>query len=233
MSYTIDHDPNGFGCMYQTKICALAHCRLNNLEYSHTDFKMIHHYTSVDVANEFIGFQNYPKADDNTIKLKYDAYLYDCDPDLYFNSKIIKEIRDNYYLNKKPENIYTNYIAIHIRRGDVNEINCADRYNTIEYYLNLIPKLIKLYPDKKLVVFSEGKINDFRYLEDEFDITIDLNTDEFKVFNYMVQADVLVIARSSYSYVAALLNVNKIHCDVLKNRVWFSKPKKEWLLVNP
>jgi len=231
MSYTIDIEPNGFGCMYQTKICALAYCKLNDIKYFHTDFKIIHHNTSVDDANRFIGFHNYPKADENTIKLKYDESLYNCNPDLYFNSNVIKEIRDNYYLNKKPKNIYTNYIAIHIRRGDVNEINCPDRFNSIEYYLNLIPKLIKLYPDKKLVVFSEGTINDFIYLEDEFDITIDLDTDGLKVFNSMVEADVLVIARSSFSYLAALLNPNKIHYDVLKNREWFSQPKKEWLVT--
>jgi len=47
----------------------------------------------------------------------------------------------------------------------------------------------------------------------------------------MVEADVLVIARSSFSYLAALLNPNKIHYDVLKNREWFSQPKKEWLVT--
>ena len=231
MNYTIDLIPNGFGCLYQTKICALAYCRLHSLNYRHTNFKSIHHWLNVKECNNFIGFDKYIKADDETIKLDYNIKLYDPDPDINFNENIMKEIRENYYTNIKPIVPYTNFLAIHIRRGDINIEFFRDRWNSDEYYSDLIRKLIVLYPDKKLVVFSQGSLNDFKYLTDEFDIIIDLNKNDLNTFHYMVKADILVIARSSFSYVAALLNENIIHADVLKNRVWHHRPKKDWVII--
>jgi len=102
-------------------------------------------------------------------------------------------------------------IAIHVRRGDVNE-DTSSRYVSDDWYFSLIAQLSKMYaPSADIHVFSslEGTWNSA-----DFDgyrkrgATVHLDGDPMEVWAHFVAADVLVMAKSSFSHVPALLNDN-------------------------
>ena len=77
--------------------------------------------------------------------------------------------------------------------------------------------------DFKLNIFSQGQPSDFQdFFEYEPDIFLD--EDEFKTFHSLVKADVLIMAKSSFSYLAGLLNEG----IVIYEPFWH-KPQRNWL----
>ena len=100
-------------------------------------------------------------------------------------------------------------IAIHIRRGDVKK-GMNDRYTNNNIYNVIIEKLIALYPNYKISIYSEGKLEDFHDIQNN-NIKIILNQSICQDFHSLVKAKVLVTAKSSFSYSAALLNENTVY----------------------
>jgi hypothetical protein len=146
-------------------------------------------------------------------------------------------------------------LAIHVRRGEQYAldsdrmlpnwyyVSCTLRFQAILRMLD-IPFICELYtevPTKKFEVTSEhhgisGRISenvtydpDMNHLED-FDTVPNLeryiNTDPVETLRRMATADALILSRSSYSYVAALLSQK---CIVIYYPFWHS-PMKEWLI---
>lgn len=102
-------------------------------------------------------------------------------------------------------------IALHARKGD------AAGHQSRESNLDsLKAKLLKIEKslsqqgvDYEIHLFSQGTPADFAALKDR-NVHFHLNTDLFETFHSLVTADVFVMARSSLSYAAALLNQNAI-----------------------
>jgi hypothetical protein len=148
-------------------------------------------------------------------------------------------------------------IAIHVRRGELFA-RYSDRMLPNSYYiavtLNLIcnlkkfgiPFVCELYteiPSKKFVVTpqhygimngikSDVMIDPERSALGDFDIIPNLisrvNLDPIETLKGMATADGLVMSRSSFSYVAALLNKNGI---IIYHPFWH-RPLKEWLILD-
>ena len=112
-------------------------------------------------------------------------------------------------------------IAIHIRRGDVEKDSYySKRYTDNEVYIKIIEKLQKKYDNCNICIFSEGtdgfdefrKMNNVKLLND---------LDILETFEYFCNADVLIIAKSSLSYLAGLYNKNpEIY---IEKSFWHSK----------
>lgn len=146
-------------------------------------------------------------------------------------------------------------LAIHVRRGELFAI-FGDRMLPNSYYVSCalrlvetlnkldIPFVCELYteiPSKPFVVTPqhhgiEGRIaGDIVFdpgmnrLED-FDIVPNLqrfiNDDPIDTLRRMATSDALILSRSSYSYVGAILNANGI---VIYHPFWHN-PMKEWLI---
>ena len=60
-------------------------------------------------------------------------------------------------------------------------------------------------------------------------LTLDLQEDIKNTFHAMVEADILIVAKSSFSYTAALLNKNKIIKNLIEN--WWHKPLESWTKI--
>ncbi|MEH2163380.1 MAG: hypothetical protein V7K38_20680 [Nostoc sp.] len=119
-------------------------------------------------------------------------------------------------------------IAIHIRRGDVIKDD-KDRYTANCFYTKIITQLSDLLNELELEhtfhLYSEGIIEEFSEFNDD-NIILHLNECPFTTFHHLVSADVLVMAKSAFSYSAALFSKGiKIYLPFQHRAL------KDWLVV--
>lgn len=205
--YTISGKRDGFGAQYQAIMSGIAYCNHMNYQYIHTPMKGVSHKENVEQLNQFIGIP--PNNDSVDITRKCSGEVHNAKkPSMYYTPEVLQKIRNYYYSTEKP-NINVPDIAIHIRRGDVGE-GYTKRFTSNTKYNELIDKVIKLYPEHKITIFSEGKEEDFEELKRE-NVTFCLNGDITETFHSLVKAKNLIMAKSSFSYSAALLNENRVY----------------------
>lgn len=157
-----------------------------------------------------------------SISLPFD--IVDRAPNIYY--KIVQDdIRRLYQESNKNKTLHLfkkNHmnIAIHIRvinhHDDQCEIkdfeNLEGRYEIHDHqYIILISKLKKLYPYSDVHIFSQPNIyKKYRSLTELEDVHIHINTDAIDTFHHFCSADILVISKSSFSYLAGIYNKNKV-----------------------
>jgi hypothetical protein len=107
-------------------------------------------------------------------------------------------------------------IGIHIRRGDINKNKHFGRWRDLEFYKKVISFLKKEYGDYKIYIFSEGKKENFKTL-DEDNVFFILNENDIKSFLGLCSVDILVTGLSSFSIMASYFNDGIIYYDKLKN----------------
>lgn len=152
-------------------------------------------------------------------------------PDLYLqDSKYFGHYRDE-LMERWGQNIgFTNFVGIHVRRGDyVNNTFHWDLSET-DYY----DKAMCLFTDKKFIVFSD-EIEWCKTQETFKDCAFSEGNDEIEDFNMMASCESLIIANSSYSWWAAYLNPNPNKRIIApKEDTWFmdgiirTKLPKKW-----
>jgi len=211
-TYTITGKRDGFGAQYQAIMSGIAYSIYHNYKYIHTPFKEINHtrnQKNVNMLNNFIGIP----VSDNIIVNKKESYSKivhnSKKPSKYYTPKVLHILRKYYYSTPKPL-IDDIDIAIHIRRGNVNKKKHPKRFTSDIIYKKIIKILLKNYPRYKITIFSQGKISDFSELKNKR-VSFDLNSSITKTFHSLVSAKVLITAKSSFSYSAAILNKNIIY----------------------
>lgn len=220
--YTI-HPPSydGFGAQYHAILSGIAYSASNNLIYVHTPLRQIAHGGNVKQLNEFIGIEAGTAPDMNPmIETHSEEVHFSERPSKYYTPEVIKTIRDYYYSSPKPI-IEQNDIAVHIRRGDVIAGD-AKRYTTNQEYKAILDTLQKEYPTYKITIHSQGNLNDFSELLGE-NISCKLNEDIRVTFHSLVTAKVLVLAKSSLSYSAGILNEGTVYYQE-----FWHKPLNGW-----
>lgn len=231
--YTIKGKVDGFGAQYQAVMSGITYCEFNNYIYVHTPFSRMEHNVNVNELNKFIGVNNdklisnnlLPTKDDTIIAQHYNETVhYEKKPSMYYTDKTLKIIKDYYYSTEKPK-IDNIDIAIHIRRGDVDE-KLWNRYTENKIYINIINSLKTKYPNYNITIFSEGKLDDFKDFNLE-DNNFKLNLEIKETFHSLVNAKILVTSKSSFSYSAALLNENTVYY-----MDFWHKALDNWLDVN-
>jgi hypothetical protein len=131
-------------------------------------------------------------------------------------------------LQKKTSKIE---IAIHIRRGDVDDINNNNRYTPIDVYIKIIETFKNKCENCNITVYTEfnniKNKNEFDFIKNDENITIKADVDPIQSIHEMSVADILVIGKSSFSYVAGLYNKNTVYYF----NFWHS-PLNNWVNVN-
>ena len=98
-------------------------------------------------------------------------------------------------------------------------------------YINIVKKMD--YPSNSVIhVFSEGEDSDFQDIIDAFgdvNVVMHINENICATFHHLVMADIMVVARSSFSYCAGLINKNVIVANNIKN--WWHKPLASWKMI--
>ena len=124
---------------------------------------------------------------------------------------IAKDIRHQFMSNKRSYKTFSGnknlFIVCHVRRGDVSE-QIPKRFtdnDTIEKRILRLVEFLKLHNISYSLHFvSQGKEKDFGALSKYGEFH--LNGSPFIDFYNMVEADVLIMSKSSFSYTAALLS---------------------------
>ena len=143
------------------------------------------------------------------------------------NSKFIK---DNIMQTPNHNSSQKKNINIHIRRGDVSATKNNDRYIDINNYISLTNTLKNKYNDYNIIIFTQinkNNKNEFDIFNNDKFITIRANDDLLTTFKNLINADVLVMSTSSFSYLAGLYNPNIIYYY----NFWH-KPLNNWINVN-
>jgi len=219
---------DGFGAQYHALMSGIAYAASKDLIYAHTPLSQVAHGGNAAQLNTFIGIKKIPMAEqvDNVIIEPFsDEVHFSEHPSQYYTAEVIKRIRDFYFSTEKPA-IENNDIAVHIRRGDVVKTD-GERYTTNEHYKTILAMLRKEYPTYSITIHSQGTLADFSDLLGE-NISCKLNEDVRVTFHSLVMAKVLVTAKSSLSYSAAILNKGTVYYQE-----FWHKPLDGWKLLNP
>ena len=120
----------------------------------------------------------------------------------------IPEFRRKYYSNKSPRRNEVLIVGVHVRRGDITSSR-PDRWTSTSLVAETVAKVRAVldahFTKYKICVFSEGDNADFAKLEapgTEFF----LDADPIWSMQEFIEADILIMSKSSFSYVSALIS---------------------------
>lgn len=243
---------DGLGAQLHSILSIFVVAKQYNLEYVHTPFKEIDHNRGDEefLENFFDIGKNESNISSigKEIKLKNiehsfeisnnENYLYTtqachnyCDkfPDNYL--EIVEKFKSKFYY--KFKNDYINYnnkglnIGLHIRRGDVSRNNNNIRFTENTYYIEVLNNLFTfikgLNLDINIHVYSQGTVDDFQEFANFDNVYYPLDEDILTTFYNLIESDILVMSKSSLSYVSALLS-NKV---IIYQDFWH-KPLTKW-----
>jgi hypothetical protein len=146
---------------------------------------------------------------------------------------------------ERTKNIKTkprSQLSVHVRRGDVRKDNHPMRYVTDQQYINMIEKIYEEIGDKPLVIHSQAPFNGDKRLYKKYNPEIRLDStgkssepSELKKLTYaifsdweiMINSEFMISAKSSFSYVPALLSTNTVY-----HIPFWHKPLKTWKLLS-
>jgi hypothetical protein len=136
----------------------------------------------------------------------------------------------------KPESFN---IAIHVRRGDIvigqenQNPNLLLRWQGNDYFEKVLRTLINEIKTNKSIaiyLFSQGEVKDFPEFEQFANLHFCLDMNAQDSFLHMVNADLLITSKSSFSYKPALLSDGIKICP---RDFWHGYPAaKNWVMVD-
>src|SRR3972149_24046 len=135
-----------------------------------------------------------------------------------------------YWLTHTPSTIYKTgsmKVGVHIRRGDILRLppdECASRILPNSYYVAQIESLKSIYPSLDIHIFSEGDPSQFSELGH---YALHLNENHFESFNNLASADILILSRSGFSYLAGLVSSGL----KITPYPWWHKFPDEWIKI--
>ncbi len=237
---------DGGGAQVHAVLSVQAFCRRFGMNYVHTPFVQIEHTSGQHEIMRWektfalgTGHQLVSNLDLPVVPLK----TYARRPALWFRRLIVAlphahdyadHVSDAYeslraQKTRKPSDEGLR-IAIHLRRGDVSPTQHADRYTPDDKILELIDWLQNsmqpVSPRPELHVYSQGSAEAFKAYAQR-GCHMHLDDDALNDLLAMSKADILVIAKSSFSYVAGLLNQGL----VIYEPFWHTPPA-HWISIH-
>lgn len=144
-----------------------------------------------------------------------------------FEKKYLKNVKYNFVFDQKYFERNSLNISFHIRNVNPEDNSFQDfrelYNNNNQNYIFAINQLKKVCRDEKvkLHIHSQGDENQFEwaleYQEKNFDIHLHLNDHPISDIYHMSHADLLIMANSSFSWIAHLLNYN---VSLVRDNFW-------------
>jgi hypothetical protein len=98
-------------------------------------------------------------------------------------------------------------IAVHVRRGDIDPCIYQTRYLPNSHYIKLIDRYLQnVTGPARVTIYSEAGSYEPFYVFHRKGYRVKLDSDLTDCWKHMMAADVLILSRSSFSYVPAVLN---------------------------
>jgi len=216
VGWVVANKDDGFGAQLHCKQAAFAVARHDSKCYMHKAFNKKGFHNKQMEADTFMGMSS-DSLDRNGqacggmvrgIDAPFPAEK--PHPDAFYTPEVRAELRKMYDANPKPTAAVHKecQVAFHVRRGDVGSGSNKNRYTSNE---ELIDAINRNFADKTVCIFSEGSERGFGKLASLPKVRFHLNGDAMEAMHNMVMAPELVIAKSSYSYAAGLLNTGKVY----------------------
>lgn len=144
---------------------------------------------------------------------------------------MIPEFRRKYYLDKSPRTTEEVTVAVHIRRGDDVSANYNNYLftstDTILRTITAVRSILDAHRVKyRIGVYSDGNGDDVAEVSLP-GVELFLNVDAIWTMQELIEADVLIMAKSSFSYYAALIS------DGIKIFEPLRFPMDDWILRSP
>ena len=122
---------------------------------------------------------------------------------------LIPEFRSKYYMNKSPRVHDGVIFGVNVRRCEVSAEQHAYMYTATEKIIRIV-KRVKSELDLqgiryRLCVYGQGDSAEFSELED-LGAEFFLNADAVWTMHKLVEADVLIVAKSNFSYYAGMIS---------------------------
>ena len=237
---------DGGGAQVHAILSVKAFCKAFGFTYLHTPFSVIEHTSGPDEVTRWEetfalgqGHDMAAHANLQIIPLK----IYSKTPKLWFRPVIVALPHAHDYTDHVDdafEGLQKKHlpraadqplqIAVHLRRGDVSATQNTDRYTPDEKILSLIEQLTQalrnLNRPFEFHIYSQGSPENFSAYE-QLGCHVHLNQDALNDLLALSQADILVIAKSSFSYVAGLLNPGLVIYEPFWHR-----PQNTWAAIN-
>lgn len=245
---------DGFGTHVFALLHALAYCRFKNLTYIHVPWTSVGHTPAGTKTEDwssdledFIGLVKDEirwKSDLGPIPAINWIGKVEEKIETYFNDDFLTSMRQMYFASPKNNSQSfattdnTIRVAVHIRRGDIEGHDGHKfRYTTNNEtlaFMKLVENELRKSSVSKPVsfhIYSEGNPESFNDIQLAYGERVFLHLNEnIKVtFHDLVSSDVLIIAKSSFSYSAALLSKASVYFQ----RFWMA-PRHRWheLVIN-
>jgi hypothetical protein len=207
-----------------TIMSTINFARMSGLTYVHTPFSVIHHAERPmkEWAAAWESFFNLG-AGEIVSDVRQSEAVNSCynfnDLELCFGWQgrgdelsrgfraMVPEFKRKFYLNKSPRTTEEVTVAVHIRRGDVSAERNAHSFTDTETILRRI-HAVKLILDAHAVnyrirVYSQGERADFPELSLP-GIELFIDVDGVWTMEELIEADILIMAKSCFSFLAAL-----------------------------
>ena len=216
----------GAGSQVLRILSAMEFARANGLTYLHTPFREISHaedrpmpeWVATWEAHLNLGGGERPVPGDADHILNFDhIYSFGLFPLLgiaeqpVLSQPLIDDFRHKYWDDKPAEDAASRPfdVCVHVRRGDVNPHDYPDMWADTAVTaatLGIIrARLDARNLDYRIRIFSQGDAAHFAEFADER-TQLQLDADPVWTLQQLAGADILVKAKSSFSYVAALLS---------------------------
>ncbi len=231
-SITTEAQEDGFGAQYQAMIQVFAMSLHRNETYCHLRWTRMAHHMNASSMFDFVGGTYYgPEATEYTLRRERSNanhffrrertfYIYLKARDIvrgYYNTARKRE-KTEWYADNADECFgnTTKHVALHMRRGDVNQEEWPDKWlpqSTELKCAEMVMKEINAAHSTgctQLHIMSEGKEADFAAFK-HFNPQYHLSQDALKTFHHMVKADVLILSPSTFSNTAGYINDGKLY----------------------
>ncbi|MBU9724574.1 O-fucosyltransferase family protein [Diplocloster modestus] len=172
-----------------------------------------------------------------------------CEQDQFYKAQfgVMQDLQRKFYSASARRDDHLIYrpeefnIAVHVRRGDIvigqtnNDPGLTKRWQDNSYFLRVLEQALtlpQLPGDKPVAVylFSQGEKQDFPEFADFLNLHYCLDMGPIDSFLHMVNADLLITSKSSFSYKPALLNRGLKICP---QNFWHGYPEDpNWILAD-
>ena len=241
---------DGAGAQIHAKLSTICFCRTFEIPYIHSALQVAQHVSSesellawehffnlshfsgsrLDNADCFVPVGSFltnvalwRKA--NFISVTHMHGFADRFPQIYCG--LLDELCSASRLGPKPATSQLE-IAVHVRRGDVSQSQNQDRFTPTRFIVNALQNVLEGCQAKggtpRIVIYSQGQAADFDNIATAISCEMSLNGNALDTITALANADVLILSKSSFSYLAGLL------CQgiVVYEPFWHS-PLPDWI----